>query len=331
MTRAFAVVLLDFGHRAERSNDVVVPFHFQFIDGTCPSIAQQGVYLLFCGHGTERGHVFSGNGKRLIERFLDDPTVLSDVQACEMQAKQAQLELESANLLNEQSIGVLPYPRGDFLQFLIQVSNRQHGTVRMKHGVLDAVLQLIQARADMLEGDASAQVPNFPAVTAQQSQTQPLSHIPGRLRIDKRIAIPVPSWPKANGNEPFAQRLCTWVVQRLGHFRVQFRRRMVEYILQVPGLAHSLIVGGWRLRIEEWCQAQLMKQFPNAHQVIFLHGLGQVGDDGEGIARIELRRVSGQYDPYRVFTQDGFQVFFLAVASDALHETLQGFDPTEVI
>ena len=106
---------------------------------------------------------------------------------------------------------------------------------------------------------------------------------------------------------------------------------MVEDVLQVPRLAHSLVVrGGW-LRVEEWSQAQLVEQFPDAHQVVFFHGLGQVRDDGERIARVKLRWVRRQNHAHSIFSQDFPQVRLLPVPPNALHETLQRLRPAQII
>ena len=106
---------------------------------------------------------------------------------------------------------------------------------------------------------------------------------------------------------------------------------MVEDVLQVPSLAHGLVIRSRWLGVEERSQAQLVEQFPDAHQVVFLHGLGQVCDDGERIARIKLRRVRRQNHAHCIFSQDFPQVRLLMVPANPLHKTLQRLRTTQII
>ena len=88
-------------------------------------------------------------------------------------------------------------------------------------------------------------------------------------------------------------------------------------------MANRLVKWGRWFRLEKWRKPQLMQQLPYAHQIVFLHCFGQIGNDGEGTSWIKLRRMSGQYDANSIFIEQLFEVLFLPMATNALHETLQ--------
>ena len=193
-----AIVLLDFGHRTQRRDDVMVPFFFKPVHGAFPLVTQQFIHLLRRRQRSESLYIDSGERKRLIQCFLNHPAVLTDVQAGKVQTKQAQLELEPSDFLNEKSVGMFRYPVGYVVELVVQIRHGQHRGIRVEHGVFDSVLQLIKAGRNVLERDAAAQIPDLAAVTPQQSQAQALRDIPCRLRIHKRIAVAVPAGPESD-------------------------------------------------------------------------------------------------------------------------------------
>ena len=193
-----AVVLLDFGHRTQRCDDVVVPFFFKPVHGAFPLITEQFIHLLRVRQRSEGFDIDTCHSERFIQRLLNHPAVLTDVQAGKMQAEQAQFELEPTDFLDEESVRMLRDPVGDVVELVVQIRHRQHRRIRVEHGVFDSVLKLVEAGGNVLKRDAAAQIPDLAAVTPQQRQAQALRDIPSRLRIHKWIAIAVPAGPESD-------------------------------------------------------------------------------------------------------------------------------------
>ena len=175
-----------------------MPFFFKPVYGAFPLITEQFIHLLRGRQRSEGFDIDTCHSERFIQCLLDHPAVLTDVQAGKMQAKQAQLELEPADFLDEESVRMLRDPVGDVVELVVQIRHRQHRRIRVEHGVFDPVLKLVEAGGNVLKRDAAAQIPDLAAVTPQQRQAQALRDIPSCLRIHKWIAVAVPAGPESD-------------------------------------------------------------------------------------------------------------------------------------
>ena len=83
--------------------------------------------------------------------------------------------------------------------------------------------------------------------------------------------------------------------------------------------------------MEERRQAQLMKALADVHEVVVLHGQGQVGDDRQDVARVELRRMGREHDTHGVLREHGAHLVFKSVAAHPLHQALERLGTAHVV
>ena len=78
-------------------------------------LLQQFIHLLRGRQRSEGFDIDTCHSERFIQCLLNHSAVLTDIQAGKMQAKQAQLELEPTDFLDEESVRMLRDPVGDVL------------------------------------------------------------------------------------------------------------------------------------------------------------------------------------------------------------------------
>ena len=228
MTSTLAIGLLDFPNHRHHFHSIALHIVLNSIRGTVTLDAHQ-----FSNVVTGNAHGLSG--------ATEHPAILADVNGGEMAAKHGQSHPQALDFSDMQSSIIAPYSA----LYRIEVGNGrfhvQHHILRHQ-GRLHLGLDRIEHAIHAFECDPAAQRPQFPAVTTQQHQAQSARHPQRRGRIHVRIAIPVTTWPKPDIKSAGHGHGVRFSGGRDAHD--QCRQRGVKHMLEVPTLAHSLIV--WR-------------------------------------------------------------------------------------
>ena len=285
-----AVVQLDLLHRAKALQHVLVAFFVElpFKDAVEAEQEIQRFRFRKClefGHGSFPIH---GSQKRF-ERLGHDTSVLTDVERCEMHSKHPHLEHELADLVQIQSVELGLHALFESMQPMEENVLLEREVARIENGFLNHALKHVQLALQSFEGDEAAKLSEFLFVAAQQREFQFARHPECGVSANVWVAVSVSARPKPNPQHAVVQALAIRTTQGIRHTRAERRTRLKEHVLEVPNLPDCLLVRGGRLALKERRQAQLMKALADVHQVVVLHGQGQVGDDRQHVAWVKLR------------------------------------------
>ena len=201
----------------------------------------------------------------------------------------------------------------------------------IEDGLFNHALQQVQLALQPLEGDEAAQLAELLPVAPEQGQLQLAGHTQRGLGTHVGISIPVAPRPKANPKHAHVEPLPVRPAERIGHPGTQRAAGLEEDVLEVPDLADCLFVRRGRFALEKWRESELMQTLADVDQVVVFHRQGQIGDDRQDVAGIELRGVRREDHPHGVFGQHGTHLVFEPVATHALHETAKRFGPAHVV
>ena len=192
-------------------------------------------------------------------------------------------------------------------------------------------MQHVEFPLQTFERHEATQLPEFFAVAAEQRELQLSGHPKRGVGAHVGVAVSVASRPKPNAQHPIVESFTIRPTQSVGDARTQCGAGLEEHVLEVPNLANRLLVWRGRLALEERREAQLVQALSDLHQVVVLHGQGQVRDDRQHVAGVELGRVRSEHDAYGVLGQHGAHLVFEPVTTHPLHEAAKRFGATHVV
>ena len=290
VTPSFAVVQLDLLHRAEAVQYILMALlvELPLKDAVVAEQEIQSFRFRKCLEFRHGPFPIHGSQER-IERLGHDTGVLTDVERCEMHSKHPHLEHELADLVQIQSVELGLHTLFKSMQAMEKDVLLEREVARIEDGLLNHALKHVQLALQSFEGDEAAELPEFLFVAAQQREFQFARHPECGVSAHIGVAISVSARPKPNPQHAVVQALAVGTTQGIGHTRAERRTRLKEHVLEVPNLPDGLLVRGGRLALKERRQAQLMKALADVHQVVVLHGQGQVGDDRQHVAWVKLR------------------------------------------
>ena len=73
----------------------------------------------------------------------------------------------------------------------------------------------------------------------------------------------------------------------------------IKHVFKIPAKAHRLIVRSWFGFIEKWCLTQLLQVHIYLRGIVFRQSFGEVVNDAQHRAGIELRGMCRQHQPDR--------------------------------
>ena len=159
------------------------------------------------------------------------------------------------------------------------------------------ILQFLQDLLHPFKGEPAPELAHVQVIALDGCATQGIGHFSGGVGRDKRIAIPVTTGPEPHPDHGplFIRCLGELVLEKVDDPAAG----VVEHILQVPDHAHRLIIRRGLLLLEERCFTELLQVGIYPVHVILPDGTGQVIDDPQYGAGIELGGMGGKYQPDR--------------------------------